>query len=218
MRVADTIAREFGFCGKAYGDFVIGNVAPDSGRLNPDGLSYTPPKTVTHFKTAENGVVDPDRFDKEQMQTADDDSFFFRLGYLSHLLTDRLWAKNIYYPTKARFGALFSTKLEYVTAVKHDWYDLDRLYLSEHPDFAPMKVLSEHTDFDERPVDFVPTELVRETVCRIVAFYAEPYARGADDPYVYMTPEQMSEFVASAVRSVTEYCKHYLEKKIPTSV
>lgn len=211
LRVADAIAKAYGMSGKAYDDFIIGNVAPDSGRMNADGLTYTPPKTVTHFKTSEDGVVDPDRFDSEQMKTADAKSFFFRLGYLSHLLTDRLWAQEVYYPTKRRFGHLFSTKLDYVTAVKHDWYGLDRMFVRDCPDFAPLAVLSEHTDFDEPMVDFVKSELVRETICRIVAFYGEPYVRAADDPYVYMTKEQMTDFVASATACVTEYCKDYLK-------
>ncbi len=218
LRAADVIAKKYGLSGKAYDDFIIGNIAPDSGRMNADGLSYTPPKTVTHFKTSEDGVVDPHRFDSEQMKTADADNFFFRLGYLSHLLTDRLWAQEVYYPTKCRFGGSFSTKLDYVTAVKHDWYDLDRLFVRDFPDFAPLAVLSEYTDFNERMIDFVPTELVRETICRIVSFYSEPYSRDEDDPYIYMTPEQMTDFVASATECVIDYCRDYLERANAISV
>ena len=34
-------------------DFLAGNIAPDGGVPNPDGITFTPDKAVTHFHTSD---------------------------------------------------------------------------------------------------------------------------------------------------------------------
>ena len=45
LRIADKLLERFPF---DEASFVVGSIAPDCGRQNPDGLTYTPSKAVSH--------------------------------------------------------------------------------------------------------------------------------------------------------------------------
>lgn len=62
--------------------FLVGNIAPDSGSMNADRLTYTPPATVSHFSLTENKKnIRPDVFRDEYITgETDEKSFPFTPG------------------------------------------------------------------------------------------------------------------------------------------
>ena len=128
--------------------FVMGNMAPDSGVPNSDWSEFHPPYSVTHFKTCSdhgsfidlNAFCDR-HFNNDVIRGYNLTEYSFFLGYYVHLLTDIRWAKLIYaallkdYPEECK-----EDKNKLVQTAKEDWYDLDFLYLEQHPDFRSFSV------------------------------------------------------------------------------
>ena len=63
------------------------------------------------------------------------------LGYLTHLLTDVAWIRDVYEPSKEKFSSLRTTEgPNFIWKLKEDWYDLDYKYLRDHPGFRAFRV------------------------------------------------------------------------------
>ena len=89
-------------------EFIVGNIAPDSGVPNEDWSAFFPPTKVSHFKTTSN-KADPDAFAAkywtEKLRSGyNERQYAFFLGYLTHLLTDVLWSEQIARPALDRAG------------------------------------------------------------------------------------------------------------------
>lgn len=89
-------------------EFIVGNVAPDSGVPNEDWSVFTPSTQVSHFKT-DSSKANPDAFARKYFTPAlqagySGQQYGFYLGYLVHLITDVLWVRDIYDPSKLRFA------------------------------------------------------------------------------------------------------------------
>ena len=85
-------------------EFIVGNIAPDSGVPNADWSAFSPPTSVSHFKTA-GKKADPGAFAAKYLTRRQDyspEQFSFYLGYLTHLLTDVLWSEQIARPALDR--------------------------------------------------------------------------------------------------------------------
>ena len=96
-------------------EFVVGNIAPDSGVPNEDWSVFTPSGDVSHFKTTDaDGLKDihADKYVEQyfsaiQRRVYNKKQRSFYLGYLTHLLTDMLWANGIVRPSIDRFRSLY---------------------------------------------------------------------------------------------------------------
>ena len=94
-------------------EFVVGNIAPDSGIPSDDWTRFSPPKMVSHFKTKDSpGGADIDtdafcrqHFSAEQRARYDGKAYSFFLGYLVHLLSDIEWKKRITDPLLSAYKA-----------------------------------------------------------------------------------------------------------------
>lgn len=135
--------------GIAQTQFVVGNIAPDSGLPNADWTAYTPDSRVSHFRINRDGEPKEinvqaflDRYFSEgQRQAYNVEEYSFFLGYLVHLLTDQEWAWRIYRPELAKHSQAFrGNRDELNRAMKRDWYDLDFVYLKKHPDFRAFAI------------------------------------------------------------------------------
>ena len=88
-------------------------------------------------------------FNDELKKTYTKKEYSFFLGYYVHLLTDIEWTDNIYmsllnsYPDEAK-----SDLYKLVWTAKADWYDLDFLYLKQHPDFRAFSIYESCVDYD----------------------------------------------------------------------
>ena len=96
LRVADRLLDRLE--GIREKEFIMGNIAPDSGVPNADWTAYAPPTEVSHFKTylGDRAVkIDVESylqqyFTVEKRKKYSPEQYSFYLGYLIHLL--RIWS------------------------------------------------------------------------------------------------------------------------------
>lgn len=204
--------------------FVVGNIAPDSGVPTEDGRAYIPNKTISHFKTmrgAERMAETIGRrenkpqidvtsfiekyFTVKQRREYDRRQYSFYLGYLTHLLTDVLWVREIYWPAvQAEKDAYDADHMDTVRKWKKDWYDLDFLYLREHPDFRTFDIYESAVDFHNDLMEEFSTDAFENRRRYITWFYHQQHDR-LDRHYPYLNKEQMDTFVRLAVQEIIAY-------------
>ena len=210
LRVADKLLDRIE--GITETEFIVGNIAPDSGVPNEDWTAYTPCTEVSHFKTyLKDGAVkiDVERYLKqyftaEQQNGYSREQYSFFLGYLTHLLTDLEWIARIYNPSVAKYPeahAEDSHKL--LWTLKKDWYDLDFLYLKKHPDFRAFRIYENAVGFVNRYMDIFAQDAFDNRREYITGFYRG----GREDierEYTYLTEAQAQQFVEDCVEAVLE--------------
>ena len=137
LRIADILLDKFEDLEKT--DFIMGNIAPDSGVPSEDWSYYVPSSKVSHFRDESKKIqLQPylDRyFEKAVRKNYNTRQFSFYLGYLSHLITDILWQEQISDPClKAHAAEALQDRNALVWKIKADWYDLDFLFgYQRHP-------------------------------------------------------------------------------------
>lgn len=210
LRVADRLLDRLE--GITETEFIMGNIAPDSGVPNQDWTSYAPPAEVSHFKTyLEDGTVriDVERyvgqyFTPGQRAGYSPEQYSFYLGYLSHLLTDLEWISRIYNPSKARYPQAYAADShKLLWTLKKDWYDLDFLYLQKHPDFRAFRIYENAVGFVNRYMDAFAEDAFENRREYITGFYRG----GREDierEYIYLTEAQAERFVEDCVKALLE--------------
>lgn len=195
-------------------DFVVGNIAPDSGVPNRDWSEFTPSTVVSHFRVespSANTIHIPGfiarYFTPEQRShyTSAQDSFF--LGYLVHLLTDQLWSTQVVNRLKERFPDRWHTDKEaLIRCAKEDWYDLDYKYLRQHPDFRAFRIYAGAVGYKNTfMTEFAPDAFDNRRQY-ITAFYREENDH-LDREYPYFKEEQMDRFVSEATQEILSRLK-----------
>ena len=183
--------------------FVVGNIAPDSGVPNDDWSEFHPPKTVSHYyKKNESGTyIDLDVFCKRYFNSDvinrySKKEFSFFLGYYVHLLTDIRWtdiisAKLIQdYPEEYK-----NDENKLIWAAKEDWYDLDFLYLRQHPDFRAFAIYENTVGFENEYMDIFDKDAFDNRRQYICGFYRGDWHGNLYREYKYLTQKQADEFV-----------------------
>lgn len=214
LRVAQGIYKQINsLCTK---EFIMGNIAPDSGIPAPDGNGFIPSAEISHFRTLDsNGIKDvhydlfiQDYFTEEQRKSYDTQTYSFYFGYLTHLMTDKLWAEEIAYTAKDRFSWLFDTDNKgFWEKVKRDWYDLDFLYLKENPKFEAYSIYENIETFKNVFLPFFTENAFEERKCFITEFYRDG-VRNVEEHETYLSMEELDEFVEFAVEEIIRLC-HY---------
>ena len=197
LRIADKLLD--GIPGLSPTEFVVGNIAPDSGVPNKDWSAFTPPTRISHFKTDSN-KADPDAF-AAKYWTAEKRTgysyreFSFFRGYLTHLLTDAAWVRDIYHPSKVKFADLLESEGDqFIWRLKEDWYDLDFKYLRDHPGFRAFSIYLDAKNFENTYMD----EFSADAFDNRRQYITEFYLRGKenlDREYPYLTEAEMDAFV-----------------------
>jgi len=196
-------------------EFVVGNIAPDSGVPNADWSAYTPCKQVSHFqRVGEDGnkyICIEDFTDKyfspQQRESYDKKAFSFYLGYLVHLLTDKAWHELVFYPTVRRDHKHYDAdRMGAIWKWKADWYDLDFLYLREHPDFRAFAVYQNAVGFENVYMKEFARDAFDDRRRYIVQFYSEQREH-LDRDYPWLNKEQMDAFTEEACRRIMASCK-----------
>ena len=189
-------------------EFIVGNLAPDSGVPNEDWSQFSPPYTVSHFKTGTE-KAGPEAFTvkyftHEQRNRYDDRQYGFYLGYLTHLLTDKLWSKQIAKPSfRKHIGGEPPYQDPKVWEIKEDWYDLDYKYLRDHPGFRAFRVYLGAVGFRN---DFME-EFSPDAFDNRRQYITEFYLQGKDNldrEYPYLTEAEMDAFVENAVQEILD--------------
>ena len=190
--------------------FVIGNIAPDSGVPNENWTEFHPPKVVSHFKTKADDETYFDveefcdkYFNEELIKTYNKKEYSFFLGYYVHLLTDIDWTNDVYcgllkaYPKEAA-----QDKNKLVWTAKGDWYDIDFLYLEEHPDFRAFHIYESAVDYDNEFMDIFSKDAFENRRQYICGFYRSDNHGDLHRKYTYLTPEQSADFVDRTVQKI----------------
>lgn len=198
--------------GIAQTQFVVGNIAPDSGLPNADWTAYTPDSRVSHFRINRDGEPKEinvqaflDRYFSEgQRQAYNVEEYSFFLGYLIHLLTDQEWAWRIYRPELAKHSQAFGgDRDELNRAMKRDWYDLDFVYLKKHPDFRAFAVYEAAQGFVNSYMEIFGRDAFDDRRVYITGFYRAG-RENLEREYPYLTEKEMDAFVEDCARTVLE--------------
>ena len=185
-------------------EFVFGNIAPDSGVPNADWSAFTPSGDLSHFKTTDaDGLKDIHignyiraYLREEQYRDYTKKQRSFYLGYLTHLLTDVEWVDRVVRPSKEKFRELYERdRNEWIWTLKKDWYDLDFLFLQEHPDFRAFCLYEAAKGFANEFMDFFAPDAFENRRQYICGFYRAG-REGLKREYPYLTRQEMDDFVA----------------------
>lgn len=214
LRIADRLLSELKGIDETA--FVIGNIAPDSGVPNEDWSKYTPPKAVSHFKTKPDDELffDIDKFcaeyfNEELIKTYNAKQYSFFLGYYVHLLTDIEWTREVYsellkaYPEEAK-----ADKYKLIWAAKGDWYDLDFLYLEQHPDFRAFYIYENAVDYENEFMNMFDRDAFENRRQYICGFYRGNQHGDLHREYTYLTSEQAEAFVINTVAKLVPIQKY----------
>lgn len=206
LRIADRLLDRIGGLGPV--EFIVGNIAPDSGVPNGDWSVFTPSTRISHFRT-KGKKADPEAFaakyfTPEQRKRYDERQLGFYLGYLTHLMTDALWSERIVNPTLHRHGKQEAPdREEFIWKCKEDWYDLDFKYLRDHPGFRAFRVylgaVGFRNDFME---EFAPDAFDNRRIY-ITDFYLQG-KENLDRQYPYLTEAEMDAFAEGAATAILD--------------
>lgn len=210
--------------------FVMGNIAPDSGVPNPSGVGYTPNKDTSHFmRLFDSGVrdrCDPHAYAAQWLIPAlhDHDAVAaaFHLGYLSHLVTDNAWIREIVLPAKERYAYLrLENNVETPEAVarfyaflKKDWYDMDFLYIKHHPALSAYRIFLTAPYFKNRFLPFFPEDAFEARRAEIVQFYR----RGMEcvtERETYLSKAELDGFVHAVREEILGEFGEYFSTPLP---
>lgn len=206
LRIADRLLDQFPDLSPI--EFIVGNIAPDSGVPNEDWSAFSPPTSVSHFKS-EGQKAGPQAFaakyfTPEQRQNYDSRQFGFYLGYLTHLITDVLWSEQIVHPTLNKYAKADAPDREsFIWKIKEDWYDLDFKYLRDHPGFRAFRVYLGAVGFQNRYMEEFSEDAFDNRRQYITEFYLEK-KENLDREYPYLTEAEMDAFVEAAARTIPD--------------
>lgn len=218
LRVADKLLDKLQVT--AQTEFVVGNIAPDSGLPDKEGNAFTPSREVSHFNTTDAygiKVIHEDIFvsryytPKQRREYSEKQKAFY-LGYLTHLLTDKLWVRDIVQPSRERFAALFrEDQGAFWKLVKRDWQLLDFLYLKSNPAFRAFCIYEDAAGFENVYLDFFSKDAFDDRRASITAFYRRESAE-AEHTDTYLTEEEMTAFVEKAAEEIAGVCINFSYK------
>ena len=204
LRIADKLLDKLP--GLSPVDFIVGNLAPDSGVPNADWSAFSPSTKISHFKTTSN-KADPDAFaakywTEEKRGRCDERQFAFYLGYLTHLLTDVAWVEDIYYPSKVKFTDLLAADPDnFIWKLKEDWYDLDFKYLRDHPGFRAFRLYLGAVGYVNTFMEEFSANAFDNRRAYITDFYLQG-RDGLDREYPYLTEAEMDDFTQRTAESL----------------
>lgn len=215
LRIADNLLSQIPNLSET--EFIVGNIAPDSGIPNEDWTSFTPSAAISHYRRDSGEKVGKkidlsayirQYFTPEQQKAYSGGQYAFYLGYLTHLLTDILWADKIALPAfRKHIGENASVKDPLVPKIKDDWYDLDFLFLREHPDFHAFAVYESAVGFENTYMtEFSPDAFDNRRVY-ITSFYRKPNGH-LDREYPYLTKGEMDAFVENSTEEIIRILKN----------
>lgn len=212
LRIADRLLDSLP--GLSAVDFVVGNIAPDSGIPNGDWSEFTPSVIVSHFRVDHSipkNICIPafvERYftpERRTSYTPAQNSFF--LGYLVHLMTDQLWSAQVGNALKERFPDQWQADRQgLIVRAKEDWYDLDHKYLRQHPDFRSFRIYSGAIGYQNVFMSEFAPDAFDNRRQYITSFYLEENDH-VDREYPYLTEGQMDGFVTSACAEILSRLK-----------
>lgn len=206
LRIADLLLKEFDTVEQT--EFIMGNIAPDSGVPSEDWSYYTPPKEASHFwdeqRHTQFDQYMEKYFTRDMRESYSQKQYSFFLGYLTHLVADYLWVEQIVYPCmEIHKEEVSKDRQGFLWKMKADWYDLDFLYLSKNPDFSAYHIYRNAVGFENTYMDFFSKDAFDDRREYIVGFYSEQ-RENLDREYPYLDEYHMNQFVKDAVKIIVD--------------
>lgn len=210
LRIAQALLEKG--CQVDWVSFLVGNIGPDCGLANDDMSQFDPPAAITHWCDGNKLNIEAHRFAFSYLE-AEPAGFkerSFYLGYYVHLLCDKKFAQLIqakidhdenYRPLHGDFG--------FITTIKKDWYDLDRLYFRDNPDSLFFSHFCQIDDFPDY-LDYYPPKAVITQVKFIRDFYQQDGGK-LDREYLYLSVKEMDQFVKEMLDEVAIKLERYLK-------
>ena len=191
-------------------EFIMGNMAPDSGVPNEDKTAFSPDPRVSHFRTddgTDKKQIDLDAyrdryFSPELRAGYNDRQYAFYLGYYIHLLTDCLWSDKIAYPAVKKFGK------DNMAWIKENWYALDFLYLRNRPGFRAFRAYLGSVGFVNTYLDFFAPDAFDNRREYITSFYLQDMEIPTELPY--LTEAEADRFVDDAAAEILARLEEFL--------
>ena len=210
LRVAQQLYQKLHI--EPVGEFVLGNIAPDSGVPAEDGNGFVPDKSVSHFYAfrddgshyiCEDLFIER-YFPPERRASCTREAYAFLLGYLTHLLTDKIWSREYVLPAKEKHSALYRANRNlFWQTLKEDWYDLDFMYLKANPSFEAFRIYRENKNIKNTYLDIFSETAFEERRQFILDFYADGAANVAERD-TYLSKEELDTFVISAAKEIAQ--------------
>lgn len=181
-------------------EFIMGNMAPDSGVPNEDWSAFSPSTAVSHYRVDDGTgrkLIEVHRyvnefFTPELRKSYNEQQYSFYLGYYTHLLTDVLWSELVAWPVREQFPDASWAD------IKEDWYDQDFLYIKKHPGFRSFRAYLGSVGFVNRYMDFFAPDAFDNRREYITSFYLQEQ-ENLDREYRYLTEESANQFVDDAI-------------------
>ncbi|MFX0030363.1 MAG: zinc dependent phospholipase C family protein [Candidatus Hermodarchaeota archaeon] len=227
LRIAENILKTYPDLNRKF--FAIGNIAPDCGLPNDDWSAFTPPKEISHFAsdntsdfletTTEKFILSDVEFYSKYLEDSDiisgkkDRSFLF--GYFIHLITDNLWNYYIMKPLKEKYLSKLQNNQNFIWEVKKDWYDLDKIYITENKDSLFWTDFLK-AEYEYHILDFFPEEGVQRQlkfIKRIYQISNEEYSQLLNKKFVYLKKNEMDSFIQNSTDVILEILSKIIEKK-----
>jgi hypothetical protein len=186
--------------------FTSGSLAPDCGLPNKDWSEFTPSKDVTHYFHAMGELYDLSFFQEfiAGHPFSEDPARMSHLwGYFLHLVSDALWYQRLASTTQGQYPALFAEKGDQAWwVVKEDWYDLDHLYIRDHPENLFTKVFKNLAD-PPQYLPFLSAEGIHIQFAHIRDYYGNIHIqKGLDRPFPYLNENTMGRFITETVTTL----------------
>ncbi len=212
LRIADKLLDRFDIEAE---EFIMGNIAPDSGEPNEDETCYVPSKELSHYKIrGENGKsrICPEKFTEEYLTKAQTEAYTkrqysFYLGYFVHLLTDVLWLEKVFKKTVLSYPEQANADMQkFITVCKADWYDQDHLFIKKNPDFRAFDIYKSIKCFNNTYIGIFSEKAFENKKAIVEEFYSEEHL-GLDREYPYFSEEQAEAFVNESCIEISKQIK-----------
>jgi hypothetical protein len=223
LRIAEKLLAEIP--GLDPAQFVIGNVAPDSGVPDENWENFDPPASVSHFhpeQPLEKIASEDLRFLRQYLDgirlKGDPAKFSFLLGYFFHLVTDNLWWLEIGQPTQRNYQAEFDADPRFIWEVKRDWYGLDFAHVRANLEGIFWQVFLP-AEYTTHYLDFYPPEAIPRQLDYIKTYYqrqdeeVEKKLRLSGN--IYLTAPEMDAFVGRAAETLLSIHEAIWHQRIP---
>ncbi|MHA1933367.1 MAG: zinc dependent phospholipase C family protein [Promethearchaeota archaeon] len=225
FRIAENILKEYPTLNRCF--FAIGNIAPDGGIPNKNWTIFFPPKEISHFTISNDNflevkldkfILNDIEFFSKYLKDINLDSLkndqSFLLGYFIHLITDNLWNYYVMKPLKEKHLKEFQRDKNFIWKVKSDWYDLDKIYLTENKDSIFWTAFLK-AEYNEDFLDFLPREGILQqmkTIKKLYQISEGEYIKLLKKEFVYLKKDEMDRFIRDSTTVILDILKQILDK------
>jgi len=210
LRIADAL---LGIIGELpHIDFIIGNIAPDSGVPINGKDEFEPPVYITHWKVGGNSCeINAEKFlERYLVCNRNHKEMSFYLGYYVHLLTDYIWVQDIYPQLKMQFMFEYKNDPNFMQKVKNDMFEIDCIYLNRYPNFRAYSVFTKVSKFPNVFLDYFSEKAFEEKV-EIIRKYYEDFKGKLSQKPLYLGEKQVNDFIYKAVGEIQPKVKDILK-------